>query len=139
MVALIIGTHGRASEEILKSAEMIFGKQENVATVTFETGEGTDDLIRKYNEKLNELDTSSGVIFMVDLFGGSPFNAASAIAAKQDDMDVVTGVNIPMILETFVSRESMDVKNLINLSKEAAAASIKTLKEMLSNSEEEDL
>ena len=53
MISVIIGTHGMFSEEILKSAEMIFGNQENVGTVTFKPGEGVDNLVEKYKSQLD--------------------------------------------------------------------------------------
>ena len=52
MTAIVLGTHGKFSEEILKSTEMILGEQENIATVTFLPGEGADDLIKKYEDAL---------------------------------------------------------------------------------------
>ena len=97
MIAVIIGTHGMFSEEILKSAEMIFGEQENVGSVTFKPGEGVENLIEKYNELINDLDCTDGILFMVDLFGGSPFNAASMIAMKNatdSASDLVTDLNL---------------------------------------------
>ncbi|GFZ32717.1 PTS mannose transporter subunit IID [Clostridium zeae] len=139
MVALVIGTHGKSSEELLKSAEMIYGKQENVAAVTFEPGENTDDLLMRYKEKISELNCEEGVLFLVDLFGGSPFNAASRIAIENEDMDVITGVSIPMLLETFGAREGSTVKEVLNVAKEAGISSIKSLKETLTQNDEEDL
>lgn len=56
MIALIISTHGKFSEELVKSSEMIFGSQTNVGVVTFKPGEGTDNLLDKYNNLINELD-----------------------------------------------------------------------------------
>ena len=47
---------------------------------------------------------------MVDLFGGSPFNAASRIAIKNDNIDIVTGVNLPMLLEVSISREYNSIR-----------------------------
>ncbi len=61
-VGIIIGTHGEAARELLKSTEMIIGKQDNVEFITFVPGENTDTLITKYKEKLDKLDTSEGVI-----------------------------------------------------------------------------
>lgn len=101
MVAVIIGTHGKFSEELLKSSEMILGKQDNIGYITFKPGEGLEDLVSKYTEVINGLDSKDGVLFMVDLFGGSPYNAASMMAIENENMDVVTGVNLPMLLETF--------------------------------------
>lgn len=67
MIAVIIGTHGIFSEEILKSAEMIFGVQENVGSVTFQPGEGIDALVEKYNSLIEKMNSTDGVLFMVDL------------------------------------------------------------------------
>ena len=50
MIALIVGTHGMFSKELVKSAEMIFGEQKNIGYVTFVPGEGTENLIFKYDE-----------------------------------------------------------------------------------------
>lgn len=138
MVAIIIGTHGKFSEELLRSAEMIFGTQENIGTLTFETGEDADSLVKKYNSVLEKLDCSDGVLFMVDLFGGSPFNAASRIAVYYENMDIVTGVNMPMLLETFGARDSKNLNELVNIAKKSANQGIKSLKEGLSNIEIEE-
>ncbi|MCX7883469.1 MAG: mannose/fructose/sorbose PTS transporter subunit IIA [Caloramator sp.] len=139
MVAIVIGTHGKFSEELLRTSEMIFGKQENVATVTFEPGEGTEELVAKYENTIKSLDTKDGVLFMVDLFGGSPFNAASRIAINNKNMDILTGVNLPMLLGAFGLRESLKMKDIISMVKSAANEGIKSFKEGLENIKEEEL
>ncbi|EGY4468125.1 PTS mannose transporter subunit IID [Listeria monocytogenes] len=142
-VGIIIGTHGEAARELLKSTEMIIGKQDNVEFITFVPGENTDTLITKYKEKLDKLDTSEGVIFMVDLFGGSPYNASSQIALPEDNMDVVTGVNIPMLLETLSMRAASNQKDLVETALTAGSGGVKSLKQSLPKIEtevgEEDL
>lgn len=139
MVSVIVGTHGKFSEEIVRSAEMIFGKQSNVAAVTFEPGEGTEELVAKYRQALEEVDTKDGVIFMVDLFGGSPYNAASTIAIENDNMDIITGVNLPMLLEVFGVREMLSVEDIISIGLNTGKDGIRLFKETLTNSEEEEL
>ena len=140
MISVIIGTHGRFSEEILKSAEMIFGVQESVGIVTFKPGEGLDNLLEKYDELISELDCTDGVLFMVDLFGGSPFNAASIIAMKNDNMEIVTGVNLPMLLEVFGSRDFSSLSELLAIAQSAGKESIKQfVKEINTNIEEDEL
>ncbi|MCB2293819.1 mannose/fructose/sorbose PTS transporter subunit IIA [Clostridium algoriphilum] len=143
MIAIILGTHGKFSEEILKSTEMILGEQENVSTITFLPGEGADDLMKNYEEAIKSLQCEDGVLFMVDLFGGSPFNAASRIVAKEENMDVITGINIPMLLEVFSSREDSTVDELAQIALSTGHIGIKslkeTLKESLKNSSEEEL
>ncbi|HEY8804984.1 MAG TPA: mannose/fructose/sorbose PTS transporter subunit IIA [Clostridium sp.] len=139
MIAIILGTHGKFSEEILKSAEMILGEQENISTITFLPGEGADDLMKKYEEAIKSLQCEDGVLFMVDLFGGSPFNAASRIAANEENMDIITGINIPMLLEVFSAKENSTVEELAQLALSTGHIGIKSLKETLKNSIEEEL
>jgi PTS system mannose-specific IIA component/PTS system mannose-specific IIB component len=137
MISVIVGTHGIFSEEILKSAEMIFGSQENVGSVTFNPGEGIDSLVEKYNNLINRLDSKEGVLFMVDLFGGSPFNAASIIAMKNENMEIVTGVNLPMILEVLGSREFLNLQELIQIALNSGKDAIKILTKNVEIDEEE--
>ncbi len=140
MIALIISTHGKFSEELVKSSEMIFGSQTNVGVVTFKPGEGTDNLVDKYNNLINELDCKDGVLFMVDLFGGSPFNAASILALKNDNMEIITGVNLPMLLEVFGSRDFSSLSELVEIAQNAGKDAIKQLlKQTNTDSEEDDL
>lgn len=139
MISVIVGTHGMFSEEILKSAEMIFGGQENVASVTFKPGEGVDNLVEKYNKVINDLDSKDGVLFMVDLFGGSPFNAASIIAMRHENMEIVTGVNLPMILEVLGSREFSSLSELLEIAENSGKDAIKVLNKNLEEDLEDEL
>jgi len=139
MISVIIGTHGRFSEEILKSAEMIFGVQESVGIVTFKPGEGLDNLLEKYDELISELDCTDGVLFMVDLFGGSPFNAASIIAMKNDNMEIVTGVNLPMILETLGSRDFSSLSELLVIAENSGKEAIRVLNKNLKTETEDEI
>ncbi|MCE1787212.1 mannose/fructose/sorbose PTS transporter subunit IIA, partial [Enterobacter hormaechei] len=99
-IAIMIGTHGAAAEQLLHTAEMLIGEQENVSYIDFVPGENADTLFEKYNSKLETLNTEQGVLFLVDTWGGSPFNAASRIAVDKENYEIITGVNVPMLVET---------------------------------------
>ncbi|MBU5592452.1 mannose/fructose/sorbose PTS transporter subunit IIA [Clostridium sp. MSJ-4] len=139
MLGIIIGTHGRFSEELLKTSEMIFGKQENIETVTFEPGEGSEGLVAKYEAALQKLDREKGVLFLVDLFGGSPFNAASRIAINNENMDILTGVNLPMLLEIYGLRETLSLEDIVSIGESSGKEGIRQFKLGLSKEEEEEL
>ncbi len=139
MISVIIGTHGIFSEEILKSAEMIFGIQDNVGAVTFKPGEGIEGLVEKYNTLIEKLDSTDGVLFMVDLFGGSPFNAASIIAMKHENMEIVTGVNLPMILEVLGSRDFSSITELLKIAENSGKEAVKVLCKNIKVDEEEEI
>ncbi|WP_156294303.1 PTS mannose transporter subunit IIAB [Serratia oryzae] len=128
-IAIIIGTHGTAAEQLLKTAEMLLGEQANVAYIDFVPGENAETLIEKYNGKISELDTSDGVLFLVDTWGGSPFNAASRIAVDKQHYEVITGVNIPMLVETFMARDdNPSFDELVALALETGREGVKALK-----------
>ncbi|WP_354676518.1 PTS mannose transporter subunit IIAB [Citrobacter portucalensis] len=128
-IAIVIGTHGWAAEQLLKTAEMLLGEQENVGWIDFVPGENAETLIEKYNAQLAKLDTSKGVLFLVDTWGGSPFNAASRIVVDKEHYEVIAGVNIPMLVETFMARDdNPSFDELVALAVETGSESVKALK-----------
>jgi len=128
-IAIVIGTHGWAAEQLLKTAEMLLGEQENVGWIDFVPGENAETLIEKYTAQLEKLDTSKGVLFLVDTWGGSPFNAASRIVVDKEHYEVVAGVNIPMLVETFMARDdNPDFDELVALAVETGREGVKALK-----------
>lgn len=145
MLAIIVGTHGNFASELLKTCEMICGATTNVKAVTLVPGEGADDLAIKYEAALKELDTKDGVIFLNDLFGGSPYNAACRIAIQEEKYGIVTGVNLPMLIEMvsyqLCNTEAFNIKEVIEKAVEAGKAGTQTfhLSTMQSEEEEDDL
>ena len=126
MIHLIVACHGRFAEELVNSAAMVFGEAEGVHAVTFMPGEGPEDLIRKYEAIMAEAGISDDVLFLVDLFGGSPYNAAIRVAAPTARADVLSGVNLPMLLELLDSRD--DKSTVADLVKRAYTASLEGTK-----------
>lgn len=128
-IAIVIGTHGWAAEQLLKTAEMLLGEQENVGWIDFVPCENAETLIEKYNAQLAKLDTSKGVLFLVDTWGGSPFNAASRIVVDKERYEVIAGVNIPMLVETFMARDDdPSFDELVALAVETGREGVKALK-----------
>ncbi|MDO1604475.1 mannose/fructose/sorbose PTS transporter subunit IIA [Lactobacillus sp. YT155] len=109
MVGIIIASHGQFAEGIKQSGSMIFGEQEDVQTVTFMPNEGPDDLKAHLEEAVKNLSSSDQVLFLVDLWGGSPFNQSNNLFEEhKDDWAIVTGLNLPMLIEAYSARMSMD-------------------------------
>jgi len=128
-IAIVIGTHGWAAEQLLKTAEMLLGEQENVGWIDFVPGENAETLIEKYNAQLSKLDTRQGVLFLVDTWGGSPFNAASRIVVDKEHHEVIAGVNIPMLVETLMGRDdNPSFDELVALAVETGREGVKALK-----------
>lgn len=145
MLAIIVGTHGLFASELVKTCEMICGATQNVKAVTLVPGEGADDLVSKYEAALAELDTKDGVIFLNDLFGGSPYNAACRIAINNEKYGIATGVNLPMLVEMvsyqLCNPEVGDIKEVIQKAVDAGQAGLQTfhLSTINTDDEEDDL
>lgn len=109
MVNLIIASHGDFAKGILMSGSMIFGEQENVEVVTFLPNEGADDLDKHYQEALAKFNNDDQILFLVDLWGGSPFNRASLIQKQNPEkMAIIAGLNLPMLIAAYAGRLSQN-------------------------------
>lgn len=125
-IAIIISTHGSAAEQLLKTTEMILGIQDNVACINFIHGENAELLEKKYKDYLSKLDITKGLLFFVDTWGGTPFNAATNIVNNKENYEIITGVNIPMLIEVFLLRdENPSFHQLINVAVNAGHFGIK--------------
>lgn len=108
MVGIILASHGKFAEGIMQSGQMIFGEQEKVQTVTFMPNEGPDDLKAHLEAAIATFDPDDEVLFLVDLWGGSPFNQSNGLfEAHKDKWAIVTGLNLPMLIEAYGSRLTM--------------------------------
>lgn len=108
MVGIIIASHGEFADGIKQSGSMIFGEQEKVESVTFMPSEGPEDLQRKLREAVDKLNTEE-ILFLVDLWGGSPFNQANLLYEEaSESRAIVAGLSLPMLIEAYASRFSMN-------------------------------
>lgn len=109
MIGIILASHGKFADGIKQSAEMIFGEQENLQSVTFMPEEGPEDLRAHLLEAVEQFDESLQILFLVDLWGGSPFNQANVIHEEMPDRTaIVSGLNLPMLLEALGQRFGSD-------------------------------
>ncbi|MER2173822.1 MAG: mannose/fructose/sorbose PTS transporter subunit IIA [Carnobacterium sp.] len=124
MVGIILASHGEFAEGILQSGAMIFGEQENVKAITLMPSEGPEDVKTKMKTAIASFDDQDEVLFLVDLWGGTPFNQANTLFEEhKEKWAIVSGLNLPMVIEAYASRLSM------NSAQEIAAHIIETAKE----------
>ena len=114
MVGIILASHGDFATGIMQSGSMIFGELANVKAVTLQPSEGPNDLRAKMEKAIATFDNQDEVLFLVDLWGGTPFNQANGlIDGHEDKWAIVTGLNLPMLIETYASRLSMETAHEI--------------------------
>lgn len=110
MIGLVLVTHAGLATALRASAEMIVGTIESCATVEVAADERADDIMARVVAAVEAV-KSGGAIIMTDLFGGTPSNMAMSFL-KEGCIEVITGVNLPMLIEFCSRRERMPVTEL---------------------------
>ena len=119
MVGIIIGSHGEFATGIHQSISMVFGEQPDLKAVTLMPSEGPQDIRKKMEDAIASFENPDEVLFLIDLWGGTPFNQANGlIAGHEDKWAIVAGLNLPMLIEACGARMAM------NTAHEVAAAII---------------
>ncbi|BEQ15093.1 PTS sugar transporter subunit IIA [Desulfoferula mesophila] len=131
MIGLVIITHARLGRELLSAAEFILGKVEQSASVSVESNTAADSLHARLEEAIAKVDSGQGVLILTDMFGGSPNNISLAFL-EEGRREVVTGVNLPMLIKAATSREGTDLGRLAHTVCEAGRDSISAASELLS-------
>ena len=98
MVGLVVAAHGHLADELVHTAEQIVGKLPGVRTCSIEPGSSPDEIRQRMLSAVSELENGEGVIVLADLFGGTPCNQSLTLCTKHH-LEVVTGVNLPMLLK----------------------------------------
>ncbi len=98
MVGLVVVTHGGLAEELVRTAGLIMGPAEQVAAVGFYPHDREDEMLEKLRGAVKSVDTGDGVLILVDMFGGTPSNLSLRLM-RTGHVEVVTGVNLPMLLK----------------------------------------
>jgi len=110
MIGLVLVTHAGLATALKLSAEMIVGPIEGCVTVEVAPDEIADDIMSRVVAAVESVQ-SDGAIIMTDLFGGTPSNMAMSFL-KEGCIEVITGVNLPMLIEFCSRRERMSVAEL---------------------------
>lgn len=128
MVCIIVAAHGESAPALIDSATMIVGEVDNIHAVTFVPGQGPEDLLEAYENIVGN--SSDDLLFLVDLFGGSPYNAGARFVAERDNADVVSGLSIPMLVEVFTAarRPNVTVNKLVNKALKAGTTGVRSFK-----------
>jgi PTS system mannose-specific IIA component len=110
MTGLVLVTHAGLAGALKSAAEMIVGTIDMCASVEVAPGEHSDEIMARVVSAVKSV-SADGAIIMTDLFGGTPSNMAMSFL-KEGRIEVLTGVNLPMIIEFCSRRELMPVGEL---------------------------
>lgn len=136
-VAVVLMSHGYYAKEALKSAEMIIGELDNVATIAVTPEKDLDAVVSEVQEVLKTVDDSNGVLLLSDILGGTPSNVAGTIVMTKENVLGITGFNLPMLLELFVNRQK-SLEEIREILCQSHQRSFNVLNDILLRKEEED-
>lgn len=133
MIGLVIVTHGELAAGLIQAARMIIGEMPSVVGVSLKESQSIEGLQIEIEKAVREVDHGEGVLIFVDMIGASPLNCSAQVAAQREDIEAITGVNLPMLLETAMQREFQTFDELVAAAVQAGRESIRDLTGLLNN------
>ena len=130
MIGGLIVTHGRLAIELLNAAEMIVGEIHHMAAVSIGWHDDVHTATTVIQKALERVRTSDGVLILTDMFGGTPTNIASTFL-DPGQTEVVTGVNLPMLIKLAQIGEGQTLAAAAKLVKEQGQSSIYIASQLL--------
>lgn len=132
MIGLVLATHGNLGQELLASAQMIIGQVRNAAAVSITQESSMESIRAEIAAAVAAVgNDEAGVVIATDMFGGTPANVSMTFL-EQELVEVLTGVNLPMVLKFFNSQESVGLEELSTILKAYGQQSIALASEYLS-------
>ena len=118
MIGMVLVTHGRLANELVAALEHVVGPQANVAAVCIGPDDDMEQRRLDILESVAKVDDGSGVVLLTDMFGGTPSNLAISVMQNRD-VEVIAGVNLPMLVKLGRVRGDMAIRDAVNLAQEA--------------------
>lgn len=134
MINAIIVTHSTLANGLIDAAEIIVGRVENVSSVSINKGDSTDEIRERIDSAIKETTPGNGIIIFTDMFGGTPTNIALSFL-NEGLVEVLTGVNLPILLKFLSNREESSIVDLVRDLRECGRDSIVPASEMLKQAE----
>lgn len=132
MIGLIIATHADLARELVNATEMVIGSLHNVRAICIHREDGLEEIREAMARAIEEVGRDGeGVAIMTDMFGGTPANISLSFL-EPEKVEVLTGVNLPMVLKFFNSREGVSLDELVGMLMAYGQQSIAKASEFLS-------
>ena len=131
MIGVLITTHGNLGNELIKAAQLIKGPLNDILHVSIDQTKDLEEIKKEIGNAIKKLDKGRGVLILTDLFGGTPSNISLSFM-KEGKVEVLTGVNLPMLLKLSELKEEMNLREFACLIKEYGQKNISLASEILS-------
>jgi len=112
MTGILVVTHANLASTLIETLEFIMGKeQDNLLPISIDIKEDPDSLRKKIKQGISKVMTDNGVLIFTDMFGGTPSNLAYSFL-EEGKVEVISGVNLPLLLKAVTARKKMDMETL---------------------------
>jgi PTS system mannose-specific IIA component len=111
MIGGIIVSHGKLAEELLNALTIILGEVVNMEAISIGWYDDVEESKRKINQSLKRVDQKNGVLIFTDMFGGTPSNLSFSFL-RDDTIEIITGVNLPMLIKFVSLQRSNNLKDV---------------------------
>jgi mannose PTS system EIIA component len=132
MIGLVLVTHGALARAFVAALEHVVGPQRNVATVCIEAEDDMEARRREILDAVHMVNEGKGVVLMTDMFGGTPSNLAISVM-NETDVEVVAGVNLPMLIKFASLRSDASLAALVAAVQEAGRKYINVASSLLAD------
>ena len=130
MIGLVLVTHGRLAAEFVVAMEHVVGPQVQVESICIGPDDDMEGRRNDIAEAISRADAGEGVIMLTDLFGGTPSNLAISLM-KSEQVEVIAGVNLPMLIRLEGARKTMPIKAAVAAARDAGRKYISVASEIL--------
>lgn len=118
MIGIVIVTHADLAKEFIVALEHVVGKQKFLRAVCINPNDDMDTKRNEIIESVKAVNKSKGVIIATDMFGGTPSNLAIS-NLKDNEVEVIAGVNLPMLIKMVSQRKKLDLNQLVKISQDS--------------------
>lgn len=130
MIGLVLVTHGRLATEFRIAMEHVVGPQQAIEAICIGPEDDMEARRADIAAAVERVDDGSGVILLTDLFGGTPSNLAISLL-RAGHVEVIAGVNLPMLIRLESARKAMTVKQAVAAAREAGTKYISVASDLL--------
>ena len=130
MIGLVIVTHGRLAEEFILAMEHVVGPQKCVRAICIGPEDDMEKRRRDILKAVDEVNDGGGAILLTDMFGGTPSNLAISLL-EAGRVEVIAGVNLPMLIRLEGARRSMNVRDAVAAARDAGQKYISVASDLL--------
>ena len=131
MIGMVLVTHGHLATEFRSALEHVVGPQKQLATITIGPEDDMEQRRKDIVDAVVSVESGDGVVVLTDMFGGTPTNI-SAMFLKEDEVEIVTGVNLPMVIKLATDTRPIGLKQMAADVEEEGKSAICRAGELLS-------